>query len=197
VYSAPIGWGVDDGTMKGKKNNTYPQAYDTYGWTCDRSDMAEDRDPTSQNAKNNNGTNYHSTYIKTDTTATCSGTATWNLDLGANGTEVDIEVHTLYSRQNQGISACTLNGSPNYDPGRTRVGNSDMAWVVRALSVTSGTLTWTGSANGCGAIAALQIFPSTAGATAVDCQTLTGQCCPHFLDMGSRPCSTHQPPCSM
>jgi len=196
----PVGWAVDNGKTHGLRNNTYNQNLSsTYGWTCDLSSKTFDRDPNSHFAPNNPTTsNYHSTGVQTDFTACGSSIPSWDLDVGSNATTLVFEVHTLYSQQNSGLTGCTLNGRPNFDAAHSRLFNSDMAWVVRAVNVTTGKITFTGSNNaGCNSIAAMMVFSSTMGAPAVDCQTLNGTCCPHFLAMSERPCSSFPPPCAL
>jgi hypothetical protein len=192
---APPGWAVDNGFLFGQKNNTVG-AFDTYGWNCDLSTMADDREVLAQTAKNYVGANYRGTVIRPDINTCGNVIPEWNVVVGSNGTMQVFEVHTLYSRAQTSHRGCKLNGVLNFDNGRDRTGGADIIWVVRTVNTTTGKITWSGANNNnCGDIAAMRIYAPTTN-PAVDCQTLKGQCCPQFLDMANRPCSAFPPPCS-
>jgi len=182
---------VDSGETFRVRTTPYP-SFTSWGWNCDLTTppQAEDREPGDL-------LNFHSTFVKPDF-ATCGAVAQWDLLVGANGTAMPFEVHTLHSRPFTSISGCKLNGQPHFDPNHSGLGNSDMAWVVRAMSTSTGRISWSGAqnANSCGGISAMRVYPQTEN-PAVDCQTKPGICCPQFVEMASRPCSQFAAPCSL
>jgi len=189
---APPGMAVDSGSLFSTKAQlTYPQPLSSdYGWNCDLTSMAEDRDSS-------DGLNYRSTYVKPDFTTCGSVVPEWSVNVGSNGTLFNYEVHTLHSTRFTSVRGCKLNGRPNFDDFHPDIRDNDMAWVVRAGNSTTGKITWSGATNSnCGGISALRIYPQM-GLPAVDCQTLSGMCCPQFLEMASRPCSSFPAPCSL
>jgi len=181
---APDGWVVDNGYKTGS-----PLGKPTYGWNCDLHTATEDRSAQ-------DGTNYHSTVVKPDTTVCGLGTVppTWTVNVPIGFYQVD----TLYTKPFQSMRGCKVQGNPNYDNSHSQLGNSDMAWVSRIVNTTDGTINLSGGTSSqCGAYAAVVIWDKTLVPSNTYCQTLPGVCCPLFADMADRPCSAFEPPCKL
>jgi len=195
-YTAPAplnGWAVDSGKLFGSQSNQFPQPLSSnYGWNCDLSAFAGMADPTACQANNYAGTNYHNTWINTQSKNCAGAVPTWTLQVGANATAQFFDVHLLYSGQSFG---CTLNGFPAGNaPSNNYQGN--IIWSVLAANTTTGTLVFA-APNNCASIDALIVFAPTPNYPGLNCQNLPGTCCPHLVDMPNRPCSTFSPPCRL
>jgi len=135
---------------------------------------------------------YHKTYLKLDN-PTCGQTPQWTVDVPPGVYQVD----TLYAAQFQSMWGCSLQGQPAYEPGYRNTGFSDMSWVSMRVNTTGQIQFQGGNAKGCSSISALVIYPVSTLVSTTYCQTLEGMCCPLFVDMANRPCSSFQPPCMM
>jgi len=185
---APPGWAVDNGARYGARTNEFPQPLSsTYGWNCDLTTEVDDRNTA-------DGTDFHSTVVRSSYDTCGNVIPEWNLAVQ----NTTYEVHVLYSRPNQQIGGCKLQGQANYDAGFTQLSSTNMAWVARSVNVTTGKITWTAANNAfaCPAISALRVYPSTT-TPVVDCRKLDGMCCPQSLEMAARPCSAFSAPCSL
>jgi hypothetical protein len=191
AMNSPEGWAVDNGARFGARLNPgYTSAFSSaqYGWNCDLRTATEDR-------FSQDGTNYHSTMIRPDTAICALGTVPpeWSILLTPGFYQVD----TLYTKQNQQMTGCKIQGVPNFDASHSRLGFSDIDWVSRLVNTTDGKIALSGGGGGCGAYAAVVIYAKDTLQSDTYCQNLPGMCCPLFLDMANRPCSSFDPPCKM
>jgi hypothetical protein len=188
--NAPEGWGVDNGNLFGPRVNAlYTTALSSYGWNCDLRQTTEDRDT-------NDGTNYHSTLVRPDTPVCNLGTILpeWRVTVPDGFYQVD----TLFTKAFSTMRGCKIQDVPNFDADHASLGNSDMEWVSRLVNTTSGKLSLTGGTGSqCGAYAAVVIYAKDKLQSDTYCQNLPGMCCPLFIDMANRPCSTFEAPCKL
>jgi len=189
--TAPDGWAVDNGALFGPRTNpgyTSTLSSPSYGWNCDLKQSTEDRSAL-------DGTNFRSTAVIPDNSK-CTGTGvlTWSINVPNGFYQVD----TLYSKPFSPMTGCMIQGIPNYDQTHKQTQFDDMAWVTRVVNTTSGTLTLSGSTQSqCSDYAAVVIWDKTTVPSNTYCQSLPGMCCPLFVDMANRPCSSFEAPCQM
>jgi hypothetical protein len=195
AMNAPEGWAVDNGFRFGPRTNALytstlspTTTSSIYGWNCDLRTTTEDR-------FSQDGTNYHSTQIKPDTTICALGTVPpeWSVTVPNGFYQVD----TLYSKAFQQMTGCKIQGLNNFDVTHSRLGGTDMAWVSRVVNTTDGKISLTGGTAACGAYAAVVIYEKANVQSDTYCQGLPGMCCPLFVDMANRPCASNDPPCKL